>query len=65
MAQIHDNDEVHVFLRKHLLHWLEALSLMDAVAEVIGYVGILRSLLTLSVSWPERVYMEKETLSNS
>ena len=65
MAQIHDNDEVHVFLRKHLLHWLEALSLMDAVAEVIGYLAILRSLLTLPVSWPETMYMEKETLSNS
>ncbi|KAI4086596.1 MAG: hypothetical protein LQ339_009019 [Xanthoria mediterranea] len=65
MAQIHDNDEVHVFLRKHLLHWLEALSLMDAVTEVIGYVDILRSLLNLSVSWPETVYMAEETLSNS
>lgn len=60
MAQIHDNDEVHVFLRKHLLHWLEALSLMDCIAEVIGYVGILRSLLTPSVSWPETVYIEKK-----
>ena len=27
-AQMSDNDRVHQFLREHLLHWLEALSLM-------------------------------------
>jgi NACHT domain len=41
---IHDDDEVHVFLQKHFLHWLEALSLIDRIAEVIAYIGILQSL---------------------
>lgn len=48
MAQIHDDDEVHMFLRKHFLHWLEALSLMNRIAEVIGLVGVLQSLVSVS-----------------
>jgi hypothetical protein len=48
MVQIHDNDEVHVFLQKHFLHWLEALSLMNRIVEVIGYVGVLQSLTSVS-----------------
>jgi len=48
MVQIHDEDEVHVFLRKHFLHWLEALSLINRVAEVIGYVGVLQSRVSVS-----------------
>lgn len=45
---IHDNDEVHVFLQKYFLHWLEALSIMDRIAEVIGQVGVLQSLVSVS-----------------
>ena len=60
MAQIHDKDEVHLFLQKHLLHWFEALSLMDAIAEVIKYIGVLQSLLTLPVSRSEIVYLRKK-----
>lgn len=48
MASIHDDDKVHVFLRKHFLHWLEALSLMNRIAEVIGQVGVLQSLVSVS-----------------
>jgi hypothetical protein len=48
MVQIHDDDEVHVFLRKHFLHWLEALSLTNRIAEVIGHVGLLQSLVSVS-----------------
>jgi hypothetical protein len=47
-VSIHDDDEVHVFLQKHFLHWLEALSLMDRIAEVIGQVGVLQSLMQVS-----------------
>lgn len=48
MTPIRDNDKVHVFLKKHLLHWLEALSLMDRLAEVIRYIGVLQSILLVS-----------------
>jgi len=47
-VQIHDDDDVHKFLRKHFLHWLEALSLMDRLSEVIEYIGILQSLVSVS-----------------
>jgi hypothetical protein len=52
-VQIHDDDEVHVFLQKHFLHkhflhWLEALSLMNRIAKAIGYIGILRSIASVS-----------------
>ena len=46
--RIQDNGEVHVFLQKHLLHWLEALSLMHTSAGAIGYIGALQSLLSVS-----------------
>jgi hypothetical protein len=48
MVRIHDDDEVHVFLQKHFLHWLEALTLMNRIAEVIGHVGTLQSLVSVS-----------------
>ena len=57
-VQIHDDDEVYVFLREHFLHWLEALSLMNRLAEVIGHVGVLQSLVSVS-DLPERISREK------
>jgi len=53
MVWIHDDDEVHVFLQKHFLHWLEALSLMNRIAEVIGYIRVLQSLASVSDSLEE------------
>ena len=47
-ARIHDKDEVYVFLQEHFLHWLEALSLMDRIAEAIRYIGVLQSILSVS-----------------
>jgi hypothetical protein len=41
-VSIRDDDEVHVFLQRHFLHWLEALSLMNRLAEVIGHISILQ-----------------------
>ncbi|KIX07175.1 uncharacterized protein Z518_01828 [Rhinocladiella mackenziei CBS 650.93] len=43
MVPIHDDDEVHKFLRKHFLHWLEALSLINRIAEVIVYISAWQS----------------------
>jgi hypothetical protein len=31
-TQLQDDREVHVFLQKHLLHWLEALSLLRKIS---------------------------------
>ena len=48
--RIHDGDSVHAFLQKHLLHWLEALSLMGNISDSINLVNILRSLADVSYS---------------
>jgi hypothetical protein len=56
--QIHDNDVVHVFLQKHLLHWLEALSLINRIAEAIEHIGILQSLVLVS-DLPGQISKEK------
>lgn len=45
---IYDNDKVHMFLQKHFLHWLEALSLMNRIVEVIGQIGVLQTLVSVS-----------------
>ncbi|KAI9839239.1 MAG: hypothetical protein M1819_003233 [Sarea resinae] len=47
MARIHDDDEVHAFLQKHFLHWLEALSFMNRIAEAISHIGALQSLVSV------------------
>ncbi|KAH8705555.1 WD40-repeat-containing domain protein [Talaromyces proteolyticus] len=41
---IYDKDIVHEFLKEHLLHWLEALSLMENVSESILIMNSLISL---------------------
>ena len=47
MDLISHDGEVHIFLMRHFLHWFEALSLMDRVAEVIKFVDLLRSLIAV------------------
>lgn len=47
-VKIYDEDRVHSFLQRHFLHWLEALSLMNRITEVIEQVRILKSLLSVS-----------------
>jgi hypothetical protein len=47
MVQICDEDKVHVFLQKHVLHWLEALSFMNRISEVIGQLGLLQLLVSV------------------
>lgn len=47
-ANIHDGCQVHLFLEKHFLHWLEAMSLLDRTADVIAYVKVLLSLVPVS-----------------
>ena len=45
---IHNQDDIHLFLQQHFLHWLEAMSLTNRLAEVIGQIYILQSLISVS-----------------
>ena len=47
-VEIHDQDDIHIFLQEHFLHWLEAMSLMNRLAEVIEQIRVLQSLLSVS-----------------
>lgn len=47
---IHDQDQVHTFLQKYFLHWLEAASLMAKMSEVILMIDTLQSLFNVSHS---------------
>ena len=42
--QLHDNDQVHQFLKNHLLHWLEALSWMGKISEAVVAITCLQSI---------------------
>ena len=46
-TQLYDNDQVHQFLREHLLHWLEALGWMQKVSEGIYATSTLESIATV------------------
>jgi DNA repair exonuclease SbcCD ATPase subunit len=55
---IRDGDQAHRFLRHHLLHWLEVLSLIGRIAESIGIIDDLQTILDvryLLVS-PAKIY---------
>jgi hypothetical protein len=54
-ARLYDNGQVHVFLREHLLHWFEALSLMRKTSEGVLAIILLESMTTVSDSL--RVFM--------
>ncbi|KAL4966320.1 WD40 repeat domain-containing protein [Aspergillus stella-maris] len=41
--------EVFPFLEKHFLHWLEALSLMDAIFKAVGIINMLQQALSISL----------------
>ena len=44
-AQLYDDDQVHQFLQRHFLHWLEALGWMQKVSEGIQAVSALQSVV--------------------
>ena len=48
-AQLHDNDQVHSFLQRHFLHWLEALSLMQSLSGGVVMIRTLGNLLAVSI----------------
>jgi hypothetical protein len=41
-------EEVLLFLRKHFLHWVEAMSLLGLISEVVGMLDILRTVIPVS-----------------
>ncbi|KAI9775493.1 MAG: hypothetical protein M1816_005900, partial [Peltula sp. TS41687] len=43
---LHEGDQVHQFLRKHLLHWLEVLSLMKKTSEGVLAILSLESMVS-------------------
>jgi hypothetical protein len=48
-SSIYDHGQVHVFLREHLLHWLEAMSLLGNAADSITMITTLQSILEVSL----------------
>lgn len=52
-SELHDEGQEHVFLKKHFLHWLEAMSLINRLVDVIAYLDVLLSLVQVSnlVPW--------------
>jgi hypothetical protein len=61
-SQVRDYDEVYKFLKRHFLHWLEALALIDRISEVIGQLRVLQSLT--AVSCHPRRDLRKKVSSN-
>jgi hypothetical protein len=53
-ALLSDNGQAHKFLREHLLHWLEALSLIGKISDSVKMVTDLRSMV---VSGSDIVYV--------
>jgi hypothetical protein len=47
-VQLEDNGKVHIFLRDHLLHWLEALSLIRETSEGVLAILSLESMVRVS-----------------
>jgi hypothetical protein len=50
-AQLDDNGKVHNFLRQNLLHWLEALSLVEKTSEGVHAVILLESMARVSYNY--------------
>jgi hypothetical protein len=48
---IEDGDAMHRFIKKHLLHWLEAMSLINETSLCVRSVARLQALATVGPSW--------------
>ena len=56
-AQLQDNDYVHRFLQKNLLHWLEALGWMQKISEGILEIISLESIASVSPPTMNYIYL--------
>lgn len=41
-------DEIRLFLQKHFLHWVEAMSLLDLISEVVSMLDLLHTAISVS-----------------
>ncbi|KAK2034265.1 hypothetical protein LX32DRAFT_552142 [Colletotrichum zoysiae] len=57
-----DGGPVHVFLQKHLLHWLEALSLLGGMSEGIIQLSKLANMMQLSSESPQLTDLAQDGL---
>jgi hypothetical protein len=46
-TRLSDNVQVYHFLKKHFLHWLEALTLMGNISDGVIMLNVLESILTV------------------
>ncbi|KAI9765657.1 MAG: hypothetical protein M1840_007214 [Geoglossum simile] len=53
-ATIGDDSEVHSFIRQHLLHWLEAISILGKISDAILLLGELEELTSRTADSGER-----------
>ncbi|RFU78839.1 nacht and wd40 domain [Trichoderma arundinaceum] len=58
LGMIKDDDQTHAFLQRHFLHWLEALSLLDMVAEGIRMIQDLRNMTSPTSSSKVGAFLE-------
>jgi hypothetical protein len=49
-SKVQDEDQAHQFLKRHFLHWLEALSLIGRISESIGLIDELQRIVDVSYS---------------
>ncbi len=54
-AQLYDNDQVHQFLQKHLLHWLEALGWIRKTSEGILAILLLEAEISVSLIYSYKI----------
>lgn len=54
-ACITDDHQAYIFLKRHFIHWLEALSLLGKISESITIIGCLQALV--SVGYTELAYV--------
>ena len=52
-----DNGMIDVFLKRHFLHWLEALSLMKSMSNGVVMLRKLESMLAVSIGFPTWSYL--------
>lgn len=53
---LHDNGLVDAFLREHLLHWIEALSLIKSMSSSVSAIAKLTNMVRVSHSFPQLSY---------
>lgn len=44
-GKVQDEDVTHNFLKRHFLHWLEALSLIGGISKSIGLINVLQKMV--------------------